>query len=579
MYKKKQKEMPGLTPAAWRKAAAQEMGLDYNTYLALWKEGKEAAKAIKMSPVSTPTLPTAVSPGPTMKIPMKKAQSNKLKSGQQLFNDFNAQINDLKKAYADGELDYQDVVDIFGDLQAEYGGPLGQGSVQNYIAAAQKNMVSAESAKKVAIDSAKLFEKGLTTKQALAKEFKYITDKYGHTKFVDDLAKDYGIDLSTGTATAAAEASADAVATAAKATDEYIQTHLGPLNHDLAQQVYKKMKIDMPGATPATLRHAAADYLKVPYDDYLAAWKKPGATKVKSGTMPPNTTTPLSPSTTGKYSKVDITPDELKNELAKLYGPNGNPNYITLEHDIYSGQYTVQMPKGLLDSTAQIKVKQGIQDLGLEVKKTNNVLTIKSPAHKPPPPPEPLDLANPYNVTTYHDGTAVLDLDSGRRWTDQWWSTVSDAAKKGVKRYTTNAYRSINSALRKGGALTGDMRAMSEAMPYTTKQFTVFRGCGDEPGRSLTIDAFKVGKKFEDLGFMSTAVTPESAWRGVKLIIDLPPGTKGMYINSVSSCPGEMEYLIDAGTQFRVVSVKEGPNPANRLSGEVHLVAIPKKKV
>jgi hypothetical protein len=104
-------------------------------------------------------------------------------------------------------------------------------------------------------------------------------------------------------------------------------------------------------------------------------------------------------------------------------------------------------------------------------------------------------------------------------------------------------------------------------------EFTVYRGLGDEPGRSLTIDTFKPGQKWTDKGFGSSSPDPNKAWRGVRLEIVLPKKTKGMYIGKRSSAPGEGEYLIDSKTTFRVLSVKR--DPYSVYKGVVKLVAIP----
>jgi hypothetical protein len=100
-------------------------------------------------------------------------------------------------------------------------------------------------------------------------------------------------------------------------------------------------------------------------------------------------------------------------------------------------------------------------------------------------------------------------------------------------------------------------------MVLTEHEFMVFRGT------NIPIGEFKVGSLWEDMGFMSTAVNPGSAWSGVKFDITLPKGVRGMYIGKRSSHSHENEFLIDAGTKFRILSV-------DVQRKVVKMVAIPK---
>ncbi len=63
MYDQVRREMPGLTPAAWRREAARRMGIDYNTFLAAWKSKK--GTRVRPNPTPPPVGGTPKPPTPT----------------------------------------------------------------------------------------------------------------------------------------------------------------------------------------------------------------------------------------------------------------------------------------------------------------------------------------------------------------------------------------------------------------------------------------------------------------------------------------------------------------------------------
>lgn len=347
-----------------------------------------------------------------------------------------------------------------------------------------------------------------------------------------------------------------------------VQTTLGPLTHDLAQSVYKQMKKDMPGATPAVWRHNAAKYLGVDYNDYLLAWKKkPGTGAIKKLPADPNVS--LSPTKVGKYSNSDIDADQLKAELCTLYGPEAQPQYINLIYDEFDGSWSVQFPSSLLKSQAAMdKVAHGLKQLGLNVAKTPNMTNyykISSTKAKQTVKAN-IKQIKQTGTFTLPDGKVVLDSNAADSWTESWWSKLNSTTRDAWKNYTASGYRTINGALRGKQAMTSAIKAkvklISESMPKLEHQMMVFRGS------PLDISTFRNGELWKDKGFMSTAINPGSAWTGVKFEITCPKGTRGMFIGKRSSHPHENEFLLDAGTEFRVLEVDK----ANNI---VRLVAIP----
>lgn len=567
-YLDAKKQMPGLTPAAWRKAAAQKMGVDYDTYLALWKVHKGVASRLKMIPESKPTVPAAQSSAVNMGIkPAVKAAPKPPAT----YAEFSSELDDIVKNANKGLYTFEDVnkyVDeLTNMLAAKIPGISGMDKVKLL---SQASTIKKAFPSQMAKAEAKVVWKPSGTATTTSSKIKEVQDAYSAGKITYDEAFKYIDDLGLYN-----KAGIDEVLGYIKEVgDDVIQTIHGPLTHDLAQSVYKKMKKDMPTASPAVWRHEAAKYLNVSYDDYLKAWKKPTSLTQKAATtpaskLPPSTNTTLSPSPTGKYAKKDITPEELKDELAKAYGPGAKKEYINFTYLDHVNTYQVQFPKSLLPTqAAKDAVAKQLQDLGLEVTKEGGYYYIKSKVASK------LAQTNAKQISqtgtyTLPDGTKVLDITEGDKWTNRWWADLSYQERAAWHRYTSSGYIDMNNYLRKGTYLddAGKMaiKDVARSMQTVEHQITVFRGSPYPP-----ISHFKVGNLWHDKGFMSTAVNPGSAWGGVKYVVTLPKGSRGMYIGKKSSHPHENEFLIDKGTEFRITKVE---------GNTVYLTAIPKKKV
>lgn len=325
---------------------------------------------------------------------------------------------------------------------------------------------------------------------------------------------------------------------------DLIQTHMGPLDHNLAQEVYKAMKAHTPGGTPAQWRHAAADYLKVDYNDYLAAWKKPsGLPKPPPASKMPKTsvnqTPTMSPTTAGKYNK-EISVDQLKDELATLYGPGAQKNYINITRNS-DGSYSTQFPSSILSPAGKQAVSDALEKMGLKVTKTGNTYKIM--------PKKPVKVEAGDKVIDAN-GVKVLNQAVAEDDTTAWWDTLSETEKSAWRSYTGSGYAAINRRLRTGdGKITPTMEALSRTMEKTTEEFVVRRG-GSYPAGTFT-----EGALWRDKGFMSTAIRGGGFGGNTKLVITVSKGTKGHYIGTKSSHQHENEYLLDKGTRFRVVRI------------------------
>ena len=148
---------------------------------------------------------------------------------------------------------------------------------------------------------------------------------------------------------------------------------------------------------------------------------------------------------------------------------------------------------------------------------------------------------------------------------ENWANNLSESESAAVRSYTDTGYSNINSTLR--GLSDGFNPGMKEtaislhgalARAETPCDDTVFRGASsDALGQyaSLPDDAL-VGKVIQDKGFMSTSLDSDRAFSGnVQFVIDVPKGSHGVYVGSISSFSGEKEVLFDAGQIMKVLDV------------------------
>lgn len=612
-YDSAKKKMPGLTPAAWRKQAAIDLGIDYNTFLSIWKVGKGKGKVV---PASTPTVPAAASQ--TVSMGIKKAdiptggvtltpQSIKHMLGADakyiqaaVDPTDSARIIVTPKAYKDpisSSLAKAKAFEVTkkvlmkngfsskikgGQLVVDVDQKTSLTRLVDAMGYKFKGNIPIKMAKGVDDDIANgivSFDEGMVYLQHIAAKYPngngLVMDMISKwTKIIGQTPPNIKFAKVSGASPAVVKKVAKAAAkapTAPTKVDGLIQTAHGPLDNALAKAAYKKMKGDMPGASAAQLRHAAAEYLGVGYNDYLKAWKMKPGTSSPAPKLPstPTTQPHLSPSPEGKYKSKDITPDQLRDELVKLYGPGADKNFINFMYDA-EGSYVVMLPNSLLPTLpAKKAVIDGLEKLGLKIQAGTNYKSVKVLGSK-----SQSAQIKATGTKTLPDGRVVLDLSYADKWTNSWWPSLSQAAKDAWLVYTGSGYRFINSFWRgeskdayqwSPAQIKSFSTSISKSMLVTKHEFTVFRGSG-----YISLNQFKVGGKWQEDGFMSTAISPGSEFDGVNMEIICPPGTRGMYIGKKGSSGDEREFLMDRGTEFRVVAVDKANN-------SVKLVAIPKK--
>ena len=127
--------------------------------------------------------------------------------------------------------------------------------------------------------------------------------------------------------------------------------------------------------------------------------------------------------------------------------------------------------------------------------------------------------------------------------------------------YTGGSYSTINGALRQGGT-NATARHMQSGMRPMPRDMLVHRGCNFQ---QFNLGSYEqalqlVGKEVTEKGFLSTSAGGTPAFSGSVLVdVEIPAGTYGAYVQSISHYYNEKEFVVAAGTRYKVLSVrKEG---------------------
>lgn len=147
---------------------------------------------------------------------------------------------------------------------------------------------------------------------------------------------------------------------------------------------------------------------------------------------------------------------------------------------------------------------------------------------------------------------------SGTHWTN--------TQKQAIATYTFNS-DSINTYLRTGsGGPTTKAKAVAlqQAMMPIQDDIRLNRGTGWEfvPPQYRDPEALKqlVGKTISDPAFLSTATAGQSkgfSSKPVRIEIEAPKGTMGIYVEHVTSVSSEYEVILAAGTKLKIMGVSK----------------------
>lgn len=171
-------------------------------------------------------------------------------------------------------------------------------------------------------------------------------------------------------------------------------------------------------------------------------------------------------------------------------------------------------------------------------------------------PPLPADSAGYSEIGLDESRVMQAEATKNEPWTG--------AQKSGLRTYTGSAYRDMNRALREGREKSSSyyesIKQAQKGMRPSPRKFLVHRGCDFKQfGTGSYEQALQlIGKKVQDKGFLSTSVGGRSAFSGsVNLEVEIPVGTHGAYVKSISQHGHENEYLIAAGTKYEVLTVNK----------------------
>ncbi|MFQ8721551.1 MAG: phage minor capsid protein [Enterocloster sp.] len=154
-----------------------------------------------------------------------------------------------------------------------------------------------------------------------------------------------------------------------------------------------------------------------------------------------------------------------------------------------------------------------------------------------------------------------------RKDSEGWIQELTDKEKRAIQKYTYNSgdkkpnrfFERLNAMLR--GDLPEDekLRIYADIISSALNKSRIKRDV--IAYRNLDVDlysGFEVNDLIIEEQFISTSVSKRAALeKPYKVVIYIPKGSGGAYIESISKYPKQRELLLDKGTIFRVISKKE----------------------
>lgn len=158
-------------------------------------------------------------------------------------------------------------------------------------------------------------------------------------------------------------------------------------------------------------------------------------------------------------------------------------------------------------------------------------------------------------------------VDILRAESERWIQELSEEEKHAIRKYTYNSgdrkpnkfYQRLNAMLRGDIPEDKGLQKYAEVISNALQKNTVKHDI--VAYRNLDIDLysdFDVNDLIAEGQFISTSVSQKAALdKPYKIIIYVPKGSRGAYIERVSKYPKQRELLLDKNTIFRVISKKE----------------------
>jgi hypothetical protein len=149
-------------------------------------------------------------------------------------------------------------------------------------------------------------------------------------------------------------------------------------------------------------------------------------------------------------------------------------------------------------------------------------------------------------------------------------ANLTPEQKGAVNAYSGGYYRALNQSLRTGAPLSPQsqqvydgVRSAIAAAPPLKDAVTAWRGVkleGDQARQFMAgmEGALKSKQPVEMKGLISTSLSPGTAADFGSVVMEVR-ATHGIYVNPVSTVKGERELILDHGTKFKVVGIKDIP--------------------
>ena len=160
---------------------------------------------------------------------------------------------------------------------------------------------------------------------------------------------------------------------------------------------------------------------------------------------------------------------------------------------------------------------------------------------------------------SYFSGTKVVDLNQYRKDWDNELKHISEKESDGIGGVTGIGGTAINSLLRGTGSKGWDEDILRQWALDASSMFDHVKNINDViVYRCVEYPSFlpAKGKTYIEKGFSSCSVAPLVNFGNTVIEIRVPRGCRGAYVESLSSCSYEHEFLLDKNTKFVILDKK-----------------------
>lgn len=170
-------------------------------------------------------------------------------------------------------------------------------------------------------------------------------------------------------------------------------------------------------------------------------------------------------------------------------------------------------------------------------------------------------------LADFHAVSQSQVVDILRKESEEWINGLSGKEKHAIEKYTFNSgdkkpnrfFERLNAMLREDIAEDKKLREYAETISGALKKSKIQHDVIAYRNLDIPLyDEFEVNDLITEGQFISTSVTQGAALnKSYKILIYVPKGSKGAYIEKISRYPKQRELLLDKDTIFRVISKKE----------------------